>query len=39
MLHDLGENTIFGKCETWLRETDDERFWNIDRKKIQNVQS
>ena len=34
MLIDLGENTIFGVCETWLSETDDERFWKFDRKKF-----
>ena len=34
MLHDLGENTIFGICETWLCETDGERFWQFDRKKF-----
>ena len=31
MLHDLGENTIFGMCETWLSETDDGRYWKFDR--------
>ena len=32
MLHDLGENIIFGICEIWLCETDDERFWQFYRK-------
>ena len=32
MMNDLGDNTIFAFSETWLKETDDERAWQLKEK-------
>ena len=29
MIQDLGPNSITGISETWLRDTDDKKLWNI----------
>ena len=32
MMNDLGDNTIFAFSETWLKENDDEKVWQLNEK-------
>ena len=39
IINDLGENCIYGLTETWLKNCDDETFWELKKDHFKTFQA